>query len=161
MQPHDGRTRLEQYFMSLALRAPEDLFVRLNRLMGALSIRLMDPKTGRPFEARIPRSCFPPDLDPEEEQKRMIAETQGRMCQAEVHARQVEQAQRQLEAHHFINKTHRKSSAICSEDGQLTLMAIGPMNQVFSDSCQCWSSDFQLFRAKEAYYVSSRLFPTD
>ncbi|UZP36720.1 hypothetical protein NXS19_004536 [Fusarium pseudograminearum] len=144
MQPHEGRTRmrdqlmhaivhppapvvpggmplltqqgLEQYIMSLALRAPEDLFVRLNRLMGALSIRLMDPKTGRPFEVRIPRPCFPPGPDPEEEQKRMIAETQGRMWQAEVHARQVEQAQRQLEAHHLINKTHRKSSAICSED---------------------------------------------
>ncbi|EXA28793.1 hypothetical protein FOVG_19629 [Fusarium oxysporum f. sp. pisi HDV247] len=64
----------------------------------------MDPKTGRPFEASIPRSCFPPGPDPEEEQKRIMAETQARMWQAEVHARQVEQARRQMEAHHIINE---------------------------------------------------------
>ncbi|TVY62529.1 hypothetical protein Focb16_v004292 [Fusarium oxysporum f. sp. cubense] len=95
---------LVQYFMCLALRAPEDLFVRLNRLMDALSTQLIDPKTGRPFEACIPRSCFPPGPDPEEQQKRIMAETQARMWQAENHARQVEQARRQMEAHHIINE---------------------------------------------------------
>ncbi|EXL39757.1 hypothetical protein FOCG_17642 [Fusarium oxysporum f. sp. radicis-lycopersici 26381] len=68
VQPHEGR---------IPLRAPEDLFVRLNRLMDALSTRLMDPKTGRSFEARIPRSCFPSGPDPEREQKRIMAEDTG------------------------------------------------------------------------------------
>ncbi|TVY62681.1 Nephrocystin-3 [Fusarium oxysporum f. sp. cubense] len=95
---------LVQYFMCLALRAPKDLFVRLNRLMDALSTQLIDPKTGRPFEACIPRSCFPSGPDPEEQQKRIMAETQARMWQAENHARQVEQARRQMEAQHIINQ---------------------------------------------------------
>ncbi|KAF9770791.1 hypothetical protein IL306_011602, partial [Fusarium sp. DS 682] len=95
---------LVQYFMCLALRAPENLFVRLNRLMDALSTQLIDPKTGRPFEARIPRSCFPPGPGPEEQQKRMMAETQARMWQAENHARQVEYARRQMEAQHIVNE---------------------------------------------------------
>ncbi|KAG7423240.1 Nephrocystin-3 [Fusarium oxysporum f. sp. raphani] len=95
---------LVQYFMCLALRAPENLFVRLNRLMGVLSTQLIDPKTGHPFEARIPRSCFPPGPDSQEQQKMMMAETQARMWQAENHARQVEQARRQMEAHHIINE---------------------------------------------------------
>jgi hypothetical protein len=50
-------------------------------------MRLMDPKTGRSFEARIPRSCFPSGPDPEKEQKRIMAEIQARMRQAENHAR--------------------------------------------------------------------------
>jgi hypothetical protein len=95
---------LEQYFMSLALRAPEDLFIRLNCLVDALSAQLIDPKTGRPFETRIPRSCFPPGPDPEEEQKRIMAETQAKMLQAESHAGQVEQARRQMEVDHNINE---------------------------------------------------------
>ncbi|KAK2668059.1 hypothetical protein RAB80_015439 [Fusarium oxysporum f. sp. vasinfectum] len=95
---------LEQDFISLALRAPEDLFVRLNRLMSALSTRLIDPKTGRLFKASILRSCLPPGPDPDEEQKRIMAEKHVRMWQAEVHARQVKQAQRQIEANQYMNK---------------------------------------------------------
>jgi hypothetical protein len=74
----------------------------------------MDPKTGRSFEARIPRSCFPSGPDPEKEQKRIMAEIQARMRQAENHARQVEQARRQMEAHHIINENAAQARFNCS-----------------------------------------------
>jgi len=95
---------LDQYFMSSALRAPQELFARLGRLMGALGTQLEDPKTGRTFSVSIPRSCLPMGPDPEEEQKRMTAETQARMWQVEAHARQVAEAQRRMEADHIVNE---------------------------------------------------------
>ncbi|KAI7759632.1 hypothetical protein LZL87_014155 [Fusarium oxysporum] len=80
------RRGFEQYFMFMALGGPDDLFVRLNHLLGVLAPHLKEPKTGRPFEASIPRSCFPPAPGPGEQQKGIMAETKARIW-PEVEAR--------------------------------------------------------------------------
>ncbi|EWZ78952.1 hypothetical protein FOWG_16855 [Fusarium oxysporum f. sp. lycopersici MN25] len=70
--PMLSRLGLEQYFTCQMLRDPENLCARLNQLLGALP-RLTDPETDRPFETQqIPRACFLPHLEVEEEKRRMI-----------------------------------------------------------------------------------------
>ncbi|EXM20360.1 hypothetical protein FOTG_11726 [Fusarium oxysporum f. sp. vasinfectum 25433] len=75
------RRGFEQYFIFMALGGPNDLFFRLNHLLGALAPHLQDPRTGRPFESHIPRSCFPPAPCPGEQQWRVMMETQARLWQ--------------------------------------------------------------------------------
>jgi hypothetical protein len=70
--PMLSRLGLEQYFTCQMLRDPENLYARLNQLLGALP-RLTDPETDRPFETQqVPRACFLPHLEVEEEKRRMI-----------------------------------------------------------------------------------------
>ncbi|SPJ83642.1 uncharacterized protein FTOL_10158 [Fusarium torulosum] len=64
-----------QYLVFMAMASPDELFVRLNRLLGAIGPQLRNFRTGRPFEAHIPRSCFPPAPGSVEQLWRVMAET--------------------------------------------------------------------------------------
>ncbi|KAF4416301.1 hypothetical protein F53441_14550 [Fusarium austroafricanum] len=81
------RRGFEQYLMFMALGSPDDLFVRLNHILGTMTPHLKDPRTDRPFEAHIPRSCFPPAPSSGEQQMRVMMETRAALWQAENTAR--------------------------------------------------------------------------
>ncbi|KAG6986267.1 Serine/threonine-protein kinase RAD53 [Fusarium oxysporum f. sp. conglutinans] len=64
-----------QYLVFMAMASPDELFVRLNRLLSAIGPQLRDSRTSRPFEAHIPRSCLPPAPGSIDQIWRVMAET--------------------------------------------------------------------------------------
>lgn len=81
----------EQYLLFQILVDPTETSSRLNHLLQSLP-QLIDSETKQPFKYRhIPRSCFPPLLDPVAEELRRSVEKQRRALQA----REFENAWRQ------------------------------------------------------------------
>jgi len=90
-----SRRGFEQYLLFQILVDPTETSLRLNHLLQSLP-PLIDSETKQPFACRhIPRSCFPPLLDPAAEELRRSIEKQRRTTQAWKDAREVENARRQ------------------------------------------------------------------
>lgn len=88
------RRGFEQYILFQILVDPTETSLRLNHLL-ALLPPLIDSETKQPFKYRhIPRSCFPPLLDPGAEELRRCIEKQRRGMQAWKEARDAENAWR-------------------------------------------------------------------
>lgn len=93
--PMLSRRGFEQYLLFQILVDPTETSLRLNYLLQSLP-PLIDSETMHPFACRhIPRSCFPPLLDPAAEELRRSIEKQRRTTQAWKDAREVENARRQ------------------------------------------------------------------
>jgi hypothetical protein len=81
-----------QYVLFQILVDPTETSMRLNHLL-ATQPPFYDGETGKPFVFRqIPRSCFPPTLDPAAEELRRYVEKQRRNVQAWKEAREIENA---------------------------------------------------------------------
>ncbi|KAK3898280.1 hypothetical protein C8A05DRAFT_19104 [Staphylotrichum tortipilum] len=70
------RRGLEQYFVYQAVHNPDDLFTRINNLLGSAGAPpLVDGATGRPFDVRsVPRGCLPPMPDAQQQRAQRAAE---------------------------------------------------------------------------------------
>ena len=96
------RRGLEQYFVYQAVHSPDDLFTRINSLLGgsAGAPPLVDGATGRPFDVRsVPRGCLPPTPDAQQQRAQQAAEAahaQDLLAAAQI------KAQFQAQASHAI-----------------------------------------------------------
>ncbi len=92
--PMLSRRGFEQYIHFQIRMDPSETSLRINHLLQALP-PLIDSETKQPFHYRhIPRSCFPPLLDPAAEELRRSVEKQRRTLQAWKEAREIENAWR-------------------------------------------------------------------
>ena len=93
--PMLSRRGFEQYLLFQIQVDPTETSLRLNYLLQSLP-PLIDSETTQPFAYRhIPRSCFPPLLDPVAEELRRSVEKQRRALQTWKDARELENAWRQ------------------------------------------------------------------
>jgi hypothetical protein len=89
------RRGFEQYILFQIRVDPTETSIRINQLLQSLP-QLLDSETKQPFTYRhIPRSCFPPLLDPAAEELRRLVEKQRRTLQVWKEARELENAWRQ------------------------------------------------------------------
>jgi hypothetical protein len=93
--PMLSRRGFEQYLLFQVRVDPTETSIRINHLLQSLP-PLLDNETKQPFTYRhIPRSCFPPLLDPVAEELRRSVEKQRKTLQAWKDAREIENAWRQ------------------------------------------------------------------
>lgn len=93
--PMLSRRGFEQYLLFQIRVDPTETSLRLNHLLQSLP-PLLDSETKQTFTYRhIPRSCFPPLLDPAAEELRRSVEKQRRTLQARKDAREAEIAWRE------------------------------------------------------------------
>jgi hypothetical protein len=103
--PMLSRRGFEQYLLFQIRVDPSETSLRLNHLLQSLP-PLIDSETKQTFTYRyIPRSCFPPLLDPVAEELRRSVEKQRRTLQIWKEARELENAWRQpMAADDLYNK---------------------------------------------------------